>query len=83
MLDPDDSCLACHRLPTMLSSDLVTMLSATVGTGWWGPPALLFTPCEEEDESHRNKITRLCGEITRALNESPAVVLLANHDSVK
>ena len=69
MLDPDDSCLACHRLPTMLSSDLVTMLSATVGTGWW-PPALLLTPCEgeEEEESHQNEITRLC-EITRALSK--------------
>ena len=49
MLDPEDSCLACHRLPTMLSSDLVTMLSAAADTGWppvaAAGPHLPLTPC--------------------------------------
>ena len=51
MLDPDDSCLACHKLPTMLSSDLVTMLSAA-DTDWLpvAGPHLLFTPCGREDQ---------------------------------
>lgn len=53
MLDPDDSCLACHRLPTMLSRDFVTMLSAAAAAATAaadteelldpGPPHL-FTP---------------------------------------
>ncbi len=27
MLEPDDSCLACHKFPTILSNDLVTRFS--------------------------------------------------------
>ena len=54
MLDPDDSCLACHKLPTMLSSDLVTMLSAAADTDWLpvaaAGPHLLFTPCGRRDQ---------------------------------
>jgi hypothetical protein len=39
MLDPDDSCLACHKLPTMLSKDFVTRLSAHL-TPWKKPTAV-------------------------------------------
>ena len=55
MLDPDDSCLACQRLPTMLSSDLVTMLSAAAATDWLPAvaatgPHLPLTPCGRKDQ---------------------------------